>query len=545
MTYSPAIKYYAADGSGAGTAITFASARFALHRRGGCRGGTITMAGHARAPLAIPLGAVVRAFYNSADAAPYYTGVVTQRARQVGGTIHEYEISGLSSEIARAASTAYEVRTGDSVREIVAHLLDTYVMPTSDLLSYDTTSLPSSLDGAAYDIGEFLINDGDDLVRLFDQLCLLAAGCDGSPWTWFVDAAGKFSMSAVSTAEADLQVVYSIGVDATEGREEESGRSVDRLTVIGNRVVTGNPGWRLKKTFALAGALGGTRAFRIAAPAIRTEADAAKLAAGWGVRYSMPPRKVDGARRVTAASDDPPRPWVGQALVTDTQRGDLAQLDVAQLDVEFGAEFLIDATFGVESDADSSDPYAPPDDGHVDIEDPDDNDIDPEVTDTTDPPDDYVAPPYQDTTSPPGGGLSAGQIIKVHVDAVVRPSATINWLIEIDSGGASIEGLEVRALYETRDATDSTQTGTSSAVATLLYSQGNISTWQATATAPAAAAWLRSRVRVQKPGTDPAEYWYWPDDATYLLRTQVDDGTGGEGTAGNYYVGIAYLDPEA
>ena len=49
---------------------------------------------------------------------------------------------------------------------------------------------------------------------------------------------------------------------------------------------------------------------------------------------------------------------------------------------------------------------------------------------------------------------------------------------------------------------------------------------------------------MQKPGSDPAEYWYWPDDATYLLRTQVDDGTGGAGTASNYYVGIAHLDPE-
>jgi hypothetical protein len=515
-------------------------------------GGELELVGTERQPFALFQGEVVKVYYETGDL--YWTGTVQQGTRELGGYTHRYALEGPIRELQGVTLGAVlgwgtEGTDGDGVREALEDLV-AIVHAAAPLIGDSLAGI--EIAAGERDLTELAAEADTPIDQLLDQLAVLASS-DGQYWVWGIDENWELYFRPISTAEADVQARVAVGLDALTAREQGRGRQRDKVQVVGGLMRGaaggGQAGHIAKWTFTRAGAPAAARRTRVMVPTLRRKADMETFAAGWLARYALPELTIEGARRVEGVGgvDSPPRPWLGQASYEDTQRGVVAQTWMSSVTATLGTVFEAEATLGKEDALGNGDSYAPAAEGGDEGGGDPIIDALPEVTDE-DPPDgeDWEgSPPFNDPEGNGGDGLSAAQIIQVYVDPVVRPSATISWLVQIDTGGTPAAEIEVRAVWEVRDDTDGTIESTGSAVASVLHEDGNVATYQATLTAPAAVAWLRSRVKVQKPGTaDPVVYWWWPDDETNLLRTRVDDGSGGTGGGENYYVGIAHLDPE-
>ena len=480
--------------------------RWSHAARQGLLGGELETVGTVRDAYKIPIGSIIEIYYN--ETLLVYRGTVESRRKSVDGTSHFYTMESYWAQLKNVAvnervalgslvtvdndgSATGERRVSgkDTPEAIVKWLLDYWIVAATSI-----TYIAGDLAASGITVSEFVIDKNADLYQVIEQLEKLAGGTTRF-WAG-VGANGKFYFRTVPVAVGNLQATYSIGLDCTAGEQETVGSNVSNsIVLIGGPMTNGaNAGHIAKKSFvnaASVAAWGRSAQRRLRIPTLRKEADMLKFANGYFKAYADPTLTVQGMARVHVSAETPPDPSAGQALITDTQMGDIYQDFIQQIDVEFAEEFSYSTVIGaIEETADGNaagSDYAPA----LNEDQVADAWIDslPEVTDSTNPYDDALhesggAVPYegQPGTEPGGAtGIAAGQVLEFHYPGgalyTTTVADTLRFAVRVANGGTALPASAVLVYYQFRD-NAGIQGATGSFILERTGTANNIETWR-------------------------------------------------------------------
>lgn len=383
-------------------------ARFELAVRGGCMGGQLVLPGTVRNALKIPRDYIVRFYYDD-DSTPAYSGapswataslaytghVAGGTAKKLADNQHVYELTGYWDRLSRvkitaAASFGTTHGEGETPSEIISALLSTYITPATGITAGTITTSTATVEDLA-------IDETTDVLRLIEELELMASS-DGQWWTAYVDQFGRFHFEPVSDATADLQAIYTVGVDAISSSEEQQTRNAaNHALVVGGGVSA------VHEDVTSVTAYGRARRQTLQVPELQSETDLETFATGYFAKYGAPPLAVHDLRRVHPDGDRPPLPWAGYAQYTDPSRGDILTEKLFRVSVSFDEVFDYTVDLGEPSDVPAS-RYSP-----------------------------SPLRDYLDNAFPPGGGIDGGG----GTDPTPTTAIPIHGHLTIYDGGAA------------------------------------------------------------------------------------------------------------
>lgn len=539
MSYDRQIQVFLSDGVTLDTSrylmglvTDCVDASFSLGARGGVLNGKIVLPGTFRDAFKFESGQVIAFKYDSSTTV--YIGTVGPRRRSVDGLYHDYDLLGYWSRLSQVVinkrilfgsgilaneaglTTGERHVTGKNSPEAILK----WIIDTDDS---DITGIEAAT-GIGYDapdieatgvtISEFIIEPGQDIYQIIEQLELLACSA-GVYYTAGINLSGSFYFSAISTLVGDLQSTYTVGVDAIAGEEEELARYKlsNRARVIGAWLTRdANAGFLSNKIFEDSGSIaawGPTPQRKLRVPALRKQADMQKFANGYFFKYADPEFNYSGLRRIHQDGDAILSPWAGQILLTDTQRGDLRQDYFTQADYDFNEQFSYTIQIGKQErgldGGSGTSIYAPSETGdYFDdvIGGGDDGfgdtliDTFPEVTDLTEPFDDalHMSGPgvpldgsdlddyIGGTGGGSGSGLERGQVVELLYPGGLRYLASgeggrARFQVVVSNGGTALPSGAVTIYYRFYDPDDAL-VASSSMVLELDRTEGNSEFWK-------------------------------------------------------------------
>lgn len=479
MSYSGVIKTYdpstgALEQTLTGVAL---SLKFSLGSYHGCLGGELVLSGSFRDDFLLDNGDLVKAFYNSTDTDPYYTGYVERRERSLEGFSHTYELAGLWRLFEGVTATADYGVDSTSIGTIVAYLFNTYIGGEITNITDDDSDIVCATVLTRYDV-----KTGDNIAEHFEDLAMLA----GQEYAYGVDATGQFFFKAISTDSGDYQIDAEVASTAIRAKETKDKTPRNNLTVVGG--YNASYGSRAKKRFTGSGTLG--RPLLANVRGLTKEADMETYAANWMDKYNTSNSQVSDLQNLHLdQSASPPLPWAGKFKFADNETS-LELIDyVRQVNVEWGDFFRYSVQLGLAGNEDNPIERAERNsaaalDDEVGSADYEDLMALPDVTDSTSIPTDFprgwTESAIDSKVAGGGGGSSTigrGQVVHLWPIAPVV-NETFHIYVAVDNGGTqfSTESGEGVTFYLQHINTSHT-TSTSSQGGVYVSSSGTTELW--------------------------------------------------------------------